>query len=418
MATIKAVFADVLSRIKPSPGEAALLDKRLKAFAKVLAMRGATIEIGGSTAKNTWLRGNHDADFFVKFNYHTYKDQSDKLSDLLHRSLRKLGFRAERIHGSRDYFQVHEESFTYEIIPILNITKPSMAKNITDASPLHAAWVCKHPKLSDDIRLAKQFCKANGIYGAESYIGGFSGYVLEILVIYYKGFARMLRASTTWKSPVIIDYAHHHKNPLLEINKSKIQGPLVVVDPVEPGRNAAAAVSEESFLQFKALARAFLAKPSATYFFREKETPQTILSKNRKNIAYLISLTLDKGKHDVVGSRITRYLHSFTKRFAKEGFKVKDHGFIWTEPRHSTLYIILDPAKMPGPTKQVLGPPAAMAEHAVAFRRKHSNAKKIKSRWVATIKTSFTDPDRLLKDLLKRTPKEGFISLKSQIQRP
>jgi len=78
----------------------------------------------------------------------------------------------------------------FEFIPVVTIHKASDAQNITDISPLHVAWVNKHiGKLRNDIRLAKLFCKAQGLYGAESHIRGFSGYLLELLVIAYGGFS-------------------------------------------------------------------------------------------------------------------------------------------------------------------------------------------------------------------------------------
>ena len=76
---------------------------------------------------------------------------------------------------------------------MLNIKKGSDALNVTDFSPLHVDWVNKNVKrLRDDIRLAKRFCKVNKLYGAESYIRGFSGYALELLISYYGGFLRFL----------------------------------------------------------------------------------------------------------------------------------------------------------------------------------------------------------------------------------
>ena len=49
-----------------------------------------------------------------------------------------------------------------------------------------------------------EFCKVAGVYGAESYIQGFSGYVLELLVINYKGFKGVIRNVAKWKDRTII----------------------------------------------------------------------------------------------------------------------------------------------------------------------------------------------------------------------
>ncbi len=417
MVTAQAVFKEVLSSIKPSDQEVRSLDKLLRAFAKKIAIHGTPVEIGGSTAKNTWLRGNHDADFFVKFNYKQHMSASDQLSDKLHKHLLKLKFRPTRVHGSRDYFQVEQQGYTFEIIPILNISSAKQAKNITDASPLHAKWVVKFPQYSDDIRLAKQFCKAQDIYGAESFIGGFSGYVLEILVIAHKGFLPLLRAATKWKPHAVIDYAKHHKNALLEVNKSKTFGPLIVIDPVEPGRNAAAAVSPESFTRFITAANQFLAKPSTSFFTIEKKDTQSLRATFKKYGICFLDLTLKPGKRDVVGCRVTRLLHLLTQSFTKNTFVIKDHGYFWKDNKHATIYVVIDEKKLPLPTKILNGPPQEMAKHVAAFRKKHKTAKLVKKRWQATIATPYTNPSQLVKDFLK-TPHEGISAILFNYSKP
>ena len=108
------------------------------------------------------------------------------------------------------------------------------ALNIIDISPLHTVFVKKHKKLNDEIRLAKQFCRAQDCYGAESYINGFSGYSCELLVIHYGSFKKLARKAAKWKPKVVIDILKKYKgkNPLEELNPSKTQSPLVIIDPV------------------------------------------------------------------------------------------------------------------------------------------------------------------------------------------
>src|SRR3989344_7128685 len=175
---------EVLSLIKPSPEEQKQVEKRIAVFIdKLRSVVPVKVILGGSGAKGTWLKGQHDADIFILFPA-TY--ESDKLSDITEQWLKKIG-KFERFHGSRDYFRFYQDRFVFEVVPIRAIKNAEDAANITDVSPLHAAWVKKKSteKICDDIRLAKAFCKAQRMYGAESYISGFSGYVLEILIIHY-----------------------------------------------------------------------------------------------------------------------------------------------------------------------------------------------------------------------------------------
>src|SRR3989344_8138225 len=223
------ILKEVLLEIKPSKEKEKEVNAKINLFLNNLnkGLVGAKAVLGGSGAKGTWLSNIHDADIFAQFDYNKFKDKSDEISDILEKHLKKKFKNIERLHGSRDYYQIKYGEFTFEIIPVLKITKASQAMNITDVSLLHADWVRKHKKYADDIRLMKQFCKAQKVYGAESYIKGFSGYICEILVIYYKGFMNAIRAAAKWNEREIIDAEKYYKNRndvLFNLNKSKITG--------------------------------------------------------------------------------------------------------------------------------------------------------------------------------------------------
>ena len=247
----------VISKIKPKESSIKKeIDETVKIINSELKKNKikAAASVGGSFAKDTHLADDHDCDIFVRFDF-KYKDTN--LSDLLQKCLRK--FKPERVHGSRDYF-LFSNNLNFEVVPVLNISKPDRAVNVTDVSPLHVAWTKKHKK-SDEIRLAKTFCKANSIYGAESYIKGFSGHVLDILTIKYGSFVNLLKASQKWKDKTVIDVEKHYKNAedaMFKINVSKTQSPLVVVDPIQPERNAAAALGYDAFNLFVKKAKEFL----------------------------------------------------------------------------------------------------------------------------------------------------------------
>lgn len=239
---------EVIAKIKPPKG---LFEKEINEVVSAInsdlkkSKIKAEAVVGGSFAKDTHLIGDHDCDIFVRFDYKKYKETD--LSELLEKILKQ--FKAERVHGSRDYFQFRK-SLNYEVVPVLKINKASEAVNVTDASPLHVAWIRKYKK-SDEIRLAKAFCKAYKIYGAESYIKGFSGHVLDILTVYYGDFIKLLKASQKWKDKTVIDIMKYHDDALFELNSSKLQSPLIVVDPIQKDRNAAAALSYEAVEMFK-----------------------------------------------------------------------------------------------------------------------------------------------------------------------
>ena len=136
------ILKEVLKSIKPLPVEekkfqlatAVVLKKLVRALPHSKAI------VGGSVAKGTWLKGTKEVDIFVAFDYKKYAADSDRLSDHLDAGLKKTYPQRQRLHGSRDYFQVLLQGYTFEIIPILQISKPEQARNITDMSLLHAEW--------------------------------------------------------------------------------------------------------------------------------------------------------------------------------------------------------------------------------------------------------------------------------------
>ncbi len=208
----------ILNRIKPDKEEQRNMLKLVRVVLHKINIKDAVVSLGGSGAKDTWIKGSHDIDIYVRFNYNKFKDNHQEISSLLGKALRKKFNEIMKLHGSRDYYQIKYKNFTIEVIPILDIHDPEQAKNITDISKLHVDYVLKHSRFSNDVRLAKAFSKANNIYGAESYISGFSGYLLELLVIHYKGFMNLIRNAAKWKDQTIIG----NKEDVKDLNESKL----------------------------------------------------------------------------------------------------------------------------------------------------------------------------------------------------
>ncbi len=394
------VLKQVLNNIKPTKEEEILIDKKIKDFISRIKVKDAKTILGGSGAKGTWLRSTNDADIFVQFNYNKYNDKSDKLSDVLEKQLKKSFKKIDRLHGSRDYFQIKEKGFTFEIIPILEIKKAAKALNITDVSPLHAKFVrkstSKNKKLADEIRLMKQFCKANDVYGAESYINGFSGYICELLVIYYRNFLKLLKAASRWKDKEVVDIKRFYKGKdiFLEMNKSKTHSPLIVVDPVQADRNASAALSSEKFDMFRKKAKEFVKKPSTKFFEKEE------FDINKLKEFVVVEVKTLKGKEDVVGAKLLKAFNFIKKGLSKEGFGIKKDG--WTWDKEKTAYFYFKIPKDADKLKIVKGPSISIKEHVLKFKKKHKNTF-IKNRIIyAKDRRKFVKAKDYVKDLLKK----------------
>ena len=103
--------------------------------------------------------------------------------------------------------------------------------------------------------------QGTGVYGAEIKVGGFSGYLCELLIMKYGSFAQTIEAFAHYNQRVIVDIENFYADRENELSLL-FPEPLVIVDPVDKGRNVASAVQPQKLYDFIGAARAFLKKPS------------------------------------------------------------------------------------------------------------------------------------------------------------
>ncbi len=395
---MREILKKTLASIRPDDLIIAKVDSTIKKINRLLKKKGLKAKCvkGGSIAKDTFLKNAHDADIFVRFDY-SMKDE--QLSDILEPVL-KEEFKVERVHGSRDYFQIRGD-ITFEIVPVLRIDDYRKAQNVTDMSPLHVGYVNGRLKKgqTDEIRLAKQFCKSAKVYGAESYIKGFSGHILDLLIIYYGSFERLLMQAAVWGDRAIIDIENHLKDPLSQLNSAKTHSPLIIVDPVQPDRNAAAALSREKFEAFKNACRSFLRKPSISFFritHLDKEKTAEELKKSEE--LFFLEAEPLKGKKDVVGSKLLKAYEFMLTQLKKNDFKILKTE--WEFDEKALFYFIIRKEVLP--EKIILpGPPISEKEGVKRFKAKHKKAFEKDRRLYAEEKRKYRTTEPLMKDLLK-----------------
>ena len=350
---------------------------------------------GGSTAKGTFLKDDHDIDLFVIFDY-SFKGKD--ISQILSNKIESLN--VSTVHGSRDYFQLEKDGLTYEIVPVLEVKNPEDVENVTDMSPHHVGWVQNklNKRLQDDIRLAKKFCKACKVYGAESYIKGFSGHVLDILVIYYGGFVNLLKASIDWAPKVVIDIENHWENPIDSIDISKTSGPIILIDPIQKYRNAAAGLSLEKFNKFKITAKEFISKPLKKYFVEKDFDIDKISINENEEIIILDLISLD-GKTDVVGSKIMKSFDYIKSQLKKNNFIIISSEWKWDKKRDAQMYFVVD-KKILSKTFVRTGPPISEKNPCLSFLQKNLDTFQRNDRYYANVIRKYRKPKNLLKDII------------------
>ncbi len=302
MIGIDAILDNVLSEIVPSSEEIELIDNivlrlkhLLKSKAQELGIQYTSIEPQGSTGiKQTQLREDFDIDLFIGLDYLLYQHKYEGLSknklkkaskkDFLRlcnhwilKSLPSEEFKNPRLlYAEHPYVTVDcwkgKSKIKIDIVLYFKLDKEYIQEKgpitAVDRSPWHGRFVKENltAKQKNDVRLLKQFFKANHVYGDKSGVGkiGFIGYSAELLLYHYKSFIGVLSNFNTLKSNPI-DFHGRSKEELMEISHFQNDF-LIITDPIDRNRNVASAISEKSYKYCNFQVKKFVENPSLEYF--------------------------------------------------------------------------------------------------------------------------------------------------------
>jgi tRNA nucleotidyltransferase (CCA-adding enzyme) len=259
----------------------------------------------------------------------------------------------------------------------------------------------------DEIRIAKAFCHANNSYGAESYIKGFSGYGLELLVYHYGSFLKFIKAIEKIKDKEVIDIEKQFKNKqeiLLDLNGAKLLSPIVLIDPTYKQRNALAALSEETFEKFKKTCAKFLKNPSLNSFKEKKINLEKI---KEKEGFILIKLETSKQKGDVAGSKLLKFYNHLEDEI-KKYFRITNKGFEYSEGDVAKAFFVTKKKK------EILskGPKIKDKKNSAKFKKRHKRTFTKSGRLYAKEKIKFNIKEflKIWKTKNKKKMKEMSIS--------
>lgn len=347
------VLNEVLKDITIPKENLDLMKEKLKEFEEKINLRlkklkiDAELFVGGSFAKNTLIKKkNYDVDLFLRFDKKYSEKDLFKLSKSVLKKLKGVSI----VHGSRDYFRIKvNDSFYLEVIPVIKIKNPEESKNITDLSFSHVKYLnskIKSQKILDEIKLAKAFCAANEVYGAESYVQGFSGYSLELLVYYYKSFEKFLKELVrNRKDKLIIDIEKKYKNSkeiMFELNGSKLLSPVILIDPTYKERNALAALSNETYENFKKAGKVFLKNPKKEFFVEKKINLDELKEKSIKEGKEFIYLKFKTKKQegDIAGTKLLKFYRHLLSELSRF-YVVENSGFKYFDKQEGKCYFVL-----------------------------------------------------------------------------
>jgi len=406
---INRICKEVIAKIRPDEMERrkvkAVTDLIINKINKKASERGIeaySISVG-STARNTWISGEADIDIFIMFP----EDMSEE--DLKEKGLalaKSISDRYEERYASHPYIHAYfydaegRTEHKADLVPCFSVKNASLLKSAVDRTPFHNEYIMKRiPGLEEEVLLLKQFLKSSGIYGSEQRRKGFSGYLCELLILNYSSFAELLRHASKWKYGERMDIEGY--------GKYKGEDPLIVIDPVDPNRNVAAAVSLDSFCRLIDSARAFFACPDASFFAlaKKKEMSRAEFVKRIKERGTEFVMVLFEAPdvvEDILFPQLRKAESSIAKLIERNGFTIYRCD-VSVEGDKAFLMFELLVWTLPRITKHV-GPPVTSKYHSEEFKSKYAFQQPVRienGRYVVEVKRKYTDVVELLKNELR-----------------
>jgi len=414
---IEKVCATVLERITPKSGERAKmrtlaeeLKRKVVSASKEFGVE-ADVRVEGSVAKDTWLSEEPEIDVFMRVPT-TIPRKS--LGDVCLKIARKATEGSEQIErfAEHPYLEAIVDNVRVNIVPCYKVRRGEWL-SATDRTPFHTDYVKKNldTQMIGEVRLLKKFIKGTGIYGAEIKVGGFSGYLCELLILRYRSFVNTLKAFAQFRKRIVIDiegYYEERENELRLLFKE----PLIIVDPVDKGRNVASAVQPQKFYTFIAAARAFLKNPKKEFFY----PPETValparelkqeLQKHGSSIVF-VTLGRVEAVPDVLWGQLYKSQRSLRKLLQLNDFKVL-RDLSWSDEKTVNTFVFKLEQRFIPPVKKHLGPPLEKEQECERFLQKHVNSRNAVSgpyiedgRWVVELRREYMDAVVLLNERLR-----------------
>ena len=372
----------------------------------------AEVSLEGSVAKDTWLSCEADIDIFLRVD----SSLDRKVLETTCLAVAKDAIKGHKTRiierfAEHPYVETFIEGSRVNIVPCYNVKK-GMWKSATDRTPYHTKYMKEHldAGLKNEVRLLKKLMKANGTYGAEIRVGGFSGMLCETLTLHYGTMERTLQAAAKWKDRTVIDVEDFFGGDLEEVYDLFDQ-PLIVIDPVDENRNVAAAVRHDRLWEFVSVARLFLCRPDLRFFYPQKV--EGIKSKEFSRVlsrraTSLIGLQFGKVEApvDVLWSQIFKTERSIANLLRGRGFSIIRSSSFSNENDFNLIMFELESRFLPKTMKHS-GPPVEKMMESDRFVSTHLRSRDTlsgpwveKDRWVTAKTRKYTDSIQLLKESL------------------
>lgn len=412
---INQVCEEILEEVKPKEEERSRVFRtvtkvidRLKDQIKRLKI-DAYPELEGSVAHGTWVSGERDIDIFILFPPQTPLDEVKKTGMELAKEASEGKWR-ER-YAEHPFIEAAVDGYRVDIVPCYKISTHSERVTSVDRTPLHTEYLSIRLKEKDknEVILLKAFMKGVGVYGAELKINGFSGYLCELLILRYGSIEEVLKGVLKWETQHVIDIEKYYDDK--ETPKMIFNEPLIFIDPIDPTRNVAAAVSKERIGDLKGATRAFLTEPSVKFFKPKRPEPMRAdqlrnLMRDRGTDTVFVIIPCQKISPDIVWGELMKSSKALKKLLELHDFQVLNYESWSDEDTKAVIVIELTSADLP--SIEVHEGPIAGDPNQDKFLDKHLRSEKrvagpwVKDgRWHVELKRDSTNAKRLIEEKLR-----------------
>jgi len=410
------ICREVLRRVTPSLEEkrktlrfVEILSRRLSSELEKLGLE-AEVRVEGSIAKDTWLAGEKDIDLFMLIPKEYGREGFVKVLEAAKRASSGNYLEA---YAEHPYIQAEIRGFTVDFVPCFKLERAEEAISSVDRTPFHTAYVNRHlsPEGRSEVRLLKRFMHGIGTYGAEIKIGGFSGYLCEILIMYYGSFLNVLKASSCWNRKELIDLEGHYRGQEEKALRIFNQ-PLIVIDPVDKGRNVASAVRRERLAELIAASRLFLEDPRIGFFFppetQAAHVEDTLRTMHFRGTSFIfLKIGSVRTVPDVLWGQLYKSQRALKNLLLRYGFKVLRDA-VWSDERTSSIFIFELQSRLLPAVERHMGPPVTKKKDCEKFLEKHLSSELLISgpriegdRWIIERQRRYRDAAALLRDSLR-----------------
>lgn len=375
--------------------------------------------IAGSFPRRTFLRRDYDIDIFIRYPVGFSKEDLRKITfSLAEDVLGKENIRAR--YAEHPYVEATIKGITINLVPSYK-TEPYMWVSAVDRTYYHLKYLNEKltEKMVDEVLLLKSFLKGIGCYGAEASVKGISGYLAELLTLYYGNFLSLVRNVANWKPPIIIDIEGHYKfreDVLFMFPDSNI----IVVDPVDKGRNVASALSGRNLAKFISACKRFLEKPKVEFFypFSEEAKKEYLSRVNEMKLQEypILAIRISHGEkiEDVYYSQLERLARKIVGQLKERDIKVLKYGAYSDFKERSVIFFLLSSKNAPVFYERE-GPMVYLAREKEFLEKNRDKLVWIGDdlRWHVVEKYKHADVKEYVKDLLTRRA----IKIPSEIEK-